>query len=1171
MPKHSIFILLLSSLILFSLFSGCLSVTPEPVTGTISGYVALPDDANKDLTGYSPIPGATVTIVDAEGVAHTVLTDEDGYYCFNNINIKINTIINITKDIEGGGKLIFKDIVPLTVLSEEDYDAGIADIESTAIALVVEELVKLDQIQEDIDLDEITSSDGFDELMEDVQQAQEDNQDINTDLIDTQAEEIADNIVNPPSPSPAPIPSSAKEITSYKFEAATNAALDSDVTGTVDSGAHTIALTVPYGTTLTTLVATFELSASASAKIGSTIQASGTTDNNFTNPITYTITAEDGSARDWVVTVTVAIGPLDHFTITGYPTSTTAGQNFGSNDIIITVYDGDNKIKTDYTGQVYFTSTDSSAILPYTSGGKYTFASGTGLDNGIHTFPGTGFALKTAGSKTVTLTDGTVSVTSSAITVSAAAKNKLLWVTQPATPVTVGATWTTFTIEITDAYGNRTSDTDNITITSSLKSRGPLPSLGGTTTQAASDGVATFSDITYNTVGTITITGSSGSLAPTPTSQVTIVATPITAIAAITGTPKVGVELTAGALTPSGATATYQWQICDTSDGAYADISGATSSTYTPVADNVTKFIKVVATGTGNYTSTVTSAATAVANADQAAPTSLAGVAPTTSGGSDGKITGTTTAMEYGLASGGTYADCSATETTVAVAGTYHVRYAAKTGYNAGTDAEVVVPVAVTGVSLNKATTSIVVAGDTETLIATVLPAGATNKAVIWESDNAAATVDSSGVVTGISAGTAIITVTTVDGNFTATCTVTIITAEGCFTFDSSTNTITDYNPDCGGNVVIPSTIGEDAVEHIGNNAFQSNSLTSVTIPDSVKTIGVQAFYDNQLTSVIIPDSVTTIDANAFHSNQLTSVTIPDNVTSIGNHAFYGNQLTSVIIPDSVTTIGINAFYSNLLTSVTIGNSVTTIDDHTFYDNLLTSVTIPDSVTNIGFEAFKENLLTSVVIGADVAIDDADDTMGENTGFQEVYNTGDPGKLAGIYNYTDATGWTILAVGDSYGGGKVAYIFVSGDPGYVAGQTHGLIAATEDQSVDIIWALPDYQSISVGVTDILLGTGSANTDKIIAQNGGGSTYAAGLARAHNGGGYNDWFLPSKDELNKLYLNKDTIGGFAVNYYWSSSENNADTAWYQSFNNGSQHYCLKGSTSSRVRVRAVRAF
>src|SRR5665648_992481 len=205
--NSSIFILLfLSSLILLSFFSGCLPVSPVTVTGTVSGYVALPDDTTKDLTGYSPIPGATVTVVDADGISHTVLTDENGYYYFNNISIKANTIINITKDTEGGGKLIFKDIVPLAVSQEEDYDAGIADAESTTIALVVESLVNLGQVQEEIDLDEITSSDGFDELKEDIQQAQEDNQDINTDLINTQAEEIAVNIVNPPEPEPEPDP-----------------------------------------------------------------------------------------------------------------------------------------------------------------------------------------------------------------------------------------------------------------------------------------------------------------------------------------------------------------------------------------------------------------------------------------------------------------------------------------------------------------------------------------------------------------------------------------------------------------------------------------------------------------------------------------------------------------------------------------------------------------------------------------------------------------------------------------------------------------------------------------------------------------------------------------------------------------------------------------------------
>jgi len=87
------------------------------------------------------------------------------------------------------------------------------------------------------------------------------------------------------------------------------------------------------------------------------------------------------------------------------------------------------------------------------------------------------------------------------------------------------------------------------------------------------------------------------------------------------------------------------------------------------------------------------------------------------------------------------------------------------------------VPIAVTGVSLNKNTSSIAV-GANETLVAIITPSNATNKNVNWTSSNTAvATVDSTGKVVGVTAGTATITVTTAEGNKTATCQVTVTAA----------------------------------------------------------------------------------------------------------------------------------------------------------------------------------------------------------------------------------------------------------------------------------------------------------------------------------------------------------------------------------------------------------
>ncbi len=85
--------------------------------------------------------------------------------------------------------------------------------------------------------------------------------------------------------------------------------------------------------------------------------------------------------------------------------------------------------------------------------------------------------------------------------------------------------------------------------------------------------------------------------------------TKVTAIAAITGTLKVGSELKAGALTPSTATVNYQWKSSSSSNGTYTDISGATNSTYILKGSELSKYIRVVVKGKGNYSETVTSAA----------------------------------------------------------------------------------------------------------------------------------------------------------------------------------------------------------------------------------------------------------------------------------------------------------------------------------------------------------------------------------------------------------------------------------------------------------------------------------------------------------------------------------------------------------------------------------
>lgn len=114
--------------------------------------------------------------------------------------------------------------------------------------------------------------------------------------------------------------------------------------------------------------------------------------------------------------------------------------------------------------------------------------------------------------------------------------------------------------------------------------------------------------------------------------------------------------------------------------------------------------------------------------------------------------------------------------------------------------------------------------------------------------------------------------------------------------------------------------------------------------------------------------------------------------------------------------------------------------------------------------------------------------------------------------------------------------------GYVfkisADGTHGLVAETQDQSVASSWYLAQ-DAISNPVN-----------------------------HSTNGQKFMDWRLPTKYELNEMYLQKGEIGGFTGNYYWSSTEYDYDDAWRQNFYYGSEYYSDKYYNQ---RVRSVRAF
>jgi len=183
-----------------------------------------------------------------------------------------------------------------------------------------------------------------------------------------------------------------------------------------------------------------------------------------------------------------------------------------------------------------------------------------------------------------------------------------------------------------------------------------------------------------------------------------------------------------------------------------------------------------------------------------------------------------------------------------------------------------------------------------------------------------------------------------------------------------------------------------------------------------------------------------------------------------------------------------------------------------------------------------------------------------NPFFPSAYSVGDSGPGGGIIFYDKGRftdGWRYLEAS------PVEWISYD----YYTGFNY-------HEGAPLSWA---SGGIDVPGTGTGIGAGKKNTALILAANPG-SHIAAHACVYYRGGGKSDWFLPSKDELNELYKQRDIVGYYLIPAtsltYWSSSQYDSNYVWVQAFIDasgevsGSQDHL--GKTIS-INVRPIRAF
>jgi len=239
--------------------------------------------------------------------------------------------------------------------------------------------------------------------------------------------------------------------------------------------------------------------------------------------------------------------------------------------------------------------------------------------------------------------------------------------------------------------------------------------------------------------------------------------------------------------------------------------------------------------------------------------------------------------------------------------------------------------------------------------------------------------------------------------------------------------------------------------------------------------------------------------------------------------------------------------------ALTVGGSTGTLSP-TIAPGNATNKAVTWSTSNVAIATISNSIVTAV-----------------SAGIATIKVTTTDGSKTATCSVTVTAGDSFVpeyAIGDvGPGGGKIIYISASGFNVTGLGICHYLEATPTNQAISVTWS---STSVDVtGATGTAIGTGKVNTAEIIAahQDDTASNNAAKAAVAYTDGGKNDWFLPSKDELNEMYKAKTHLG-ISSGHFWSSSQDDNGFVWDQNITNGVQDYYLK---NNGFNVRAIRAF